>query len=74
MQKKSRGTLDASNFVRQLDAGEIDSSMILSVTNDGDRIYMHPFEDDIVALEFLEIMVNGFRNDLIEKALKRMVN
>jgi hypothetical protein len=48
--------------------------MILCVTKDGDRIYMHPFEDEITALEFLEIMVNGFRNDLIEKALKRMVN
>lgn len=74
MQKKSRGTLDTNDFVRQLDAGEIDSSMILSVTTDGERIYMHPFEDEIAALEFLEIMVNGFRNDLIEKALKRMVN
>lgn len=60
--------------MRQLDAGEIDSSMILSVTNEGERIYMHPFEDELAALEFLEIMVNGFRNDLIEKALKRMVN
>lgn len=60
--------------MRRLDAGEIDSSMILSVTKEGDRIYMHPFEDEVAALEFLEIMVNGFRNDLIEKALKRMVN
>lgn len=48
--------------------------MILSVTKDGERVYMHPFEDEVVALEFLEIMVAGFRNDLIEKALKRMVN
>jgi hypothetical protein len=48
--------------------------MILIVTNEGERIYMHPFEDELAALEFLELMVNGFRNDLIEKALKRMVN
>ena len=74
MRKKSQGTQDVGEFVRQLDAGDIDSSMILSVTNNGERIYMHPFEDELVALEFLEIMVNGFRNDLIEKALKRMVN
>lgn len=74
MPKKSRATLDTSDFVRQLDAGKIDSSMILSVTNEGERVYMHPFEDEVSALEFLEIMVAGFRNDLIEKALKRMVN
>lgn len=74
MQKKSRGTSSTSDFVRQLDAGEVESSMILSVTKDGERVYMHPFEDEVVALEFLEIMVAGFRNDLIEKALKRMVN
>jgi hypothetical protein len=48
--------------------------MILVVTNDGERIYMHPFEDELAALEFLETMTNGFRNDLLEKALKRMVN
>jgi hypothetical protein len=48
--------------------------MILVVTNEGDRIYMHPFENDLSALEFLELLTNGFRNDLIEKALKRMVN
>lgn len=74
MPKKSLGALDAGDIVRQLDADNVDSSMILVVTNDGDRIYMHPFEDEITALEFLELMVNGFRNDLIEKALKRMVN
>lgn len=61
-------------MVRHLDADNVDSSMILIVTNDGERIYMHPFEDEITALEFLELMTNGFRNDLIEKALKRMVN
>jgi hypothetical protein len=74
MPKKSLGALESSDIVRQLDADNVDSSMILCVTKDGDRIYMHPFEDEITALEFLEIMVNGFRNDLIEKALKRMVN
>lgn len=74
MQKKSQGMSTSDEFVRRLDAGEIDSSVILSVTKDGDRVYMHPFEDDITALEFMEIMVTSFRNDLIEKALKRMVN
>lgn len=74
MQKKSPGQLDTGDLVRHLDADNVDSSMILIVTNDGERIYMHPFEDEITALEFLELMTNGFRNDLIEKALKRMVN
>lgn len=74
MPKKSRSTLADSEFMRHLDAGEMESSMILGMTNDGDRLYMHPFESDVAALEFLEIMVAGLRNNLIEMALKRMVN
>lgn len=74
MPKKSPERLEKSDIVRQLDADNVDSSMILIVTNEGERIYMHPFENELAALEFLELMVNGFRNDLIEKALKRMVN
>lgn len=74
MPKKSPERLEKSDIVRQLDADNVDSSMILIVTNEGERIYMHPFEDELAALEFLELMTNGFRNDLIEKALKRMVN
>ncbi len=74
MPKKSREQLDKSDVLRQLDADNVDSSMILAVTSDGDRIYMHPFENDLSALEFMELMTNGFRNDLIEKALKRMIN
>lgn len=74
MPKKSPERLEKSDIVRQLDADNVDSSMILIVTNEGERIYMHPFEEELAALEFLELMVNGFRNDLIEKALKRMVN
>lgn len=74
MPKKSPERLEKSDIVRQLDADNVDSSMILIVTNEGERIYMHPFEDELAGLEFLELMVNGFRNDLIEKALKRMVN
>lgn len=74
MPKKSREQLDTNDLVRKLDAENVESSMILVVTNEGERMYMHPFEDEIMALEFLEHMVTGFRNDLIEKALKRMVN
>lgn len=74
MPKKSPERLERSDIVRQLDADNVDSSMILIVTNEGERIYMHQFEDELAALEFLELMTNGFRNDLIEKALKRMVN
>lgn len=74
MPKKSPERLERSDIVRQLDADNVDSSMILIVTNEGERIYMHPFKDELAALEFLELMTNGFRNDLIEKALKRMVN
>lgn len=55
-------------------AGEVHSSMIIILTEDGDRIYLHHFEDEIGALEYLEQMTASYRTDLIEKALKRSTN
>lgn len=60
--------------IERFNAGEVDSSMVLLVTNDGERMYMHPFEDDLHALEFLELMVASFRVDMMERVVKRSMN
>ena len=50
--------------LESLTAGEVEMSMVLIVKNDGDRLYLHPFDDDIHALEFLELMVSSYRTDV----------
>lgn len=55
-------------------ADEVESSMIVILTNNGDRMYLHPFENDIQALEYLELMVASFRADVLESVVKRSMN
>jgi hypothetical protein len=69
MKKKS---LD--DDIARLAAGDIDSSMILMLANDGERIYLHQFETDIGALEFLELMVASFRADVLDRISRRSMN
>lgn len=57
-----------------LSADNIESSMVILLTKDGDRMYLHPFVDDISALEFLELMVSSYRTDMFEKIMKRSMN
>lgn len=60
--------------LRQLDAGELEASMVLYINNEDERVYLHPFESDIQALEFLETMVAGLRADILEQLMKRSLN
>lgn len=60
--------------LESLTAGEVEMSMVLIVKNDGDRLYLHPFDDDIHALEFLELMVSSYRTDIMERIIKRSMN
>jgi hypothetical protein len=60
--------------LESLAAGNVESSMVLILTTEGDRMYMHPFVDDLSALEFLELMVATFRTDMMEKIIKRSMN
>lgn len=53
---------------------ELAESMILGVTSDGDCVYIHSFEDDIQALEFMEVMVASMRADILSNMFKRSVN
>ena len=48
--------------------------MIVYITTEGERIYLHSFENRIHALEFLEIMVAGLRADILESLEVRSLN
>lgn len=48
--------------------------MVLIVTTDGERMYLHPFEDDLHALEYLELMTASYRVDMMERVIKRSMN
>lgn len=49
-------------------------SMILGVTEEGECVYIHTFENDILALEFLETMVAGLRADILSGLFRRSMN
>lgn len=72
MPKKS--PVGPKEFIRKMENGEIDSSMVIYVTTEGDRVYLHPFDTEISALEFLETMVAGLRADVMESIMKRSLN
>lgn len=57
-----------------MDQEELVESMIMGVTNDGECVYIHTFEDDIKALEFIEVMAAGFRADVLAGLFKRLHN
>lgn len=48
--------------------------MVVYITTDGERVYLHSFENKIHALEFLEIMVAGLRADILESIEMRSLN
>ncbi len=57
-----------------LDPEELVESMILGVTSDGECVYIHSFNDDIHALEFLETALAGFRAEVLTSLFKRFHN
>lgn len=58
----------------EISAEDFVESMILGVTSDGECVYIHTFEDDIMALEFLETMIAGFRADVLKSLMRRNYN
>lgn len=74
MPKKSSRSAGVDEALAKFAAEEIESSMVLLVTEDGERMYLHPFEDDLHALEFLELMVASYRVDMMERVVKRSMN
>ena len=55
-------------------AEELVESMILGVTMDGECVYIHTFDNDIEALEFLETAAAGLRAEILSSMFKRSVN
>lgn len=74
MHKKSSKKPSADEIIDEMKAGEVESSLILLLKSNGDRVYLHPFDTDLYALEFLEIMVAGLRCDVFESIMKRSLN
>lgn len=69
-----KSTKKSANEIDEFDPTELVESMILGVTDDGKCVYMHTFDDDIRALEFLETMLAGFRGDVLSELFKRFHN
>ena len=57
-----------------LEVGELEESMLLGITSEGNCVYIHSFDDDIRALEFLESLTAGFRAEILSGLLRRSVN
>ena len=53
---------------------ELSESMILGVTTDGECVYIHTFDNDIQALEFMETAAAGLRADILSSMYKRSMN
>lgn len=53
---------------------ELSESMILGVTMDGECVYIHTFDNDIQALEFIETAAAGLRADILSSMYKRSMN
>lgn len=69
-----KSTKKFANEIDEFDPTELVESMILGVTDDGECVYIHTFDDDIRALEFLETMLAGFRGDVLSELFKRFHN
>ena len=62
------------NELRQFDAEDMEHSMFIGMTEEGESVYSHNFDDDLRALEFLEVMVAGYRNIMLSKIIRRSMN
>ncbi len=69
-----KSTKKRTNDLNEEDVEELVESMILGVTSDGECVYIHTFNDDIHALEFLETALAGFRAEVLTSLFKRFHN
>ena len=47
---------------------------MLGVTEEGECVYIHTFDNDIQALEFMETAAAGLRAEILSSMYKRSVN
>ena len=74
MCSKRRGDRVKKTVEELLETSNVEATMVVLLTKDGERLYLHHFEGDVEALEYLEQMTALYRVDMIEKALKRGLN
>ena len=70
----TKSTKKSDEMFDGMDPEELVESMVIGVTSDGECVYIHTFEDDIRALEFIETMAVGFRADVLNGLFKRFHN
>lgn len=62
------------DIIDKMRDGTIEASMIVMLTSDGERIYLHHFDDELSALSYLEQMTASYRMDVIENLFRRGMN
>lgn len=72
MPKKSSPVSKREEILAKLD--DMEAFAILVLSKDGDRVYLHPFEDDIDALEFVEGMTSSLKTDILKQIGRRTLN
>lgn len=65
---------DKEDIKKLLEDTKVEATMVIMITDDNERIYLHHFDSDLEALEYLEQMTALYRVDMIEKAIKRGMN
>ena len=53
---------------------ELIEHMTFGVTEEGEFVYIHGFDDNILALEFMETAAAGLRADILSTMFKRSMN
>lgn len=68
---RNKSTKKPTQNESEISAEDFVESMILGVTSDGECVYIHTLEDEILALEFLEAMIAKFRADVLKSLMRR---
>lgn len=71
---RNKSTKKPTQSESEVNTEEFAESMILGVTSDGECVYIHTFENEVMALEFLEVMTAGFRADILSGLMRRSYN
>ncbi len=71
---KKKDNSPLTDAMDQIASGEIETSFILGVNDAGERLFINNLESPIIALEFLEVMLAGYRAMILEDISRRKLN
>ena len=71
---KNKDPDHVKDAMRRIANGEIETSFILGIDEAGERLYINNLEDSISALEFLEVMLAGYRAIVLEDLSRKFMN